>query len=215
MPPFKRLVAQVHDIEADTPAQADEIARIRADAINAGMRVLGHGAAWTASVADGVSGADELMEILTDVFLWDEIAGEAGTPLYGYIAMEYTMIPERLMAWRDAAVKNALDAAIPSTVLDDLTAIQADATMAITGQADELGALRRIRSAAHRVADALRAPGVPVTRRVPLSGPISIELAVEDDDYYAEIHRLLAGEERVRFEAAVDEAWRKSHARTA
>lgn len=44
---------------------------------------------------------------------------------------------------------------------------------------------------------------------------VDIEIAVVDDDYYAEIHKLLAGDERARFEAAVDEAWRKRHARTA
>lgn len=109
---FKRLVAQVHDIEADTPAQADEIARIRADAVQRifhNIMFVGV-TAWAVSVADGVSGADELWEILTDTYVFDEVDDNPErNPHPGYLPIDRTMIPERLMAWRDAAVKAALE----------------------------------------------------------------------------------------------------------
>jgi len=43
--------------------------------------------------------------------------------------------------------------------------------------------------------------------------PIFIELAVTDDDYYAEIRARLHGEEREAFGRAVDTAWRERQAR--
>lgn len=110
MPTFKRLVAQVHDIEADSPAQADEVVRIRADAVNAGMRVLGHGTAWAPMVCDGAPGADELMDILLNCYVLDERDDDPERlPRMGYVDVGETAIPEQLMAWRDAAVKAALE----------------------------------------------------------------------------------------------------------
>ncbi len=44
--------------------------------------------------------------------------------------------------------------------------------------------------------------------------PIIIELAVTDDDYYAEIRKGLHGEARQASERAVDEAWRKREAQS-
>lgn len=133
MPSFKRLVAQVHDITADTPQQADEIARVRANSINVAMRlVFSAGAAWAPSVADGVSGADELMEILENVFVGDEIDdGSERNPYPGYLPAEKTVVPDRLMAWRDAAVKAALDAqntaqGSPSKLMQLLDVIRAE-----------------------------------------------------------------------------------------
>lgn len=108
MPTFKRLVAQVHDIQADSPAQADEIARIRADAVNAGMRVLGHGTAWAATVVEQDSEEGGLDDIIDGAYLLDEVDGSTG-----YVALNETDVFEKLIAWRDAAVKAALDARDP------------------------------------------------------------------------------------------------------
>lgn len=114
MPNFKRLVAQVHDIEADSPAQADKIARIRADAVNAGMRVLGHGTAWAVTVLDSDSEEGGLTDILQDAYLLDEIDDNPErNPRTGYRALDETPVFEKLLAWRDAAVRTALDAMLP------------------------------------------------------------------------------------------------------
>ncbi len=125
MPMFKRLVVQVHDIPADSPAQADEIARLRANAVNASMRPLGAASAWAVSVADGVSGGDELMELLADAYVLDEVDDDPERhPRLGYVPAERTMLPDRLMAWRDAAVRAALDAMLPPGIdqrIDELT----------------------------------------------------------------------------------------------
>lgn len=109
MPNFKRLVAQIHDIDADSPAHADEIARIRADAVNAGMQVLGHGTAWGVTVLDCDSEDGGLTDILQDAYLRDEIDdGSERNPYPGYVALDETIVFEKLLAWRDAAVKLAL-----------------------------------------------------------------------------------------------------------
>lgn len=109
MPNFKRLVAQVHDIPADTPAQADEIARIRADAINTTLKASRMGSAWAVSVADGVSGGDELMDLLDGCWVGDEIDDDPErNPHAGFLPASKTLLPDRLMAWRDAAVRAAL-----------------------------------------------------------------------------------------------------------
>lgn len=125
MPAFKRLVAQVHDIPADSPAQADEIARIRAEAINATLKASRMGSAWAVSVADGVSGSDELMELLADCWVADEIDDDPErNPHAGFLPASKTVLPDRLMAWRDAAVKAALDAMLPPDIdqrIDELT----------------------------------------------------------------------------------------------
>lgn len=108
---FKRVLVQVHDIEADSPAQADEIARIRADAVNAGMRVLGHGTAWAVKVLDADSEDGGLTDILQDAYLLDEIDDDPErNPHVGYRALDETVVFEELLAWRDAAVRAALDA---------------------------------------------------------------------------------------------------------
>jgi hypothetical protein len=45
---------------------------------------------------------------------------------------------------------------------------------------------------------------------------VSIERAtLDDDDYYAEIHRKLRGQARRAFERAVDDAWRARQAQSA
>jgi len=112
MTAYKRLITQVYDIDAENPQQADEIARIRATAVNTALRPLGMSSAWGVSVADGVSGTDELMDILTDCYLLDEIDDNPErNPHAGYIPAQDTMVPDLLMAWRDAAVKAALDQA--------------------------------------------------------------------------------------------------------
>lgn len=105
MPNFKRLVAQVHDIEADSPEQADEIARIRAQAVNTALKPLGHGTAWAAIVTDEDCGEGGLTDILAGLYLLDEDEG-----CVAHVPAEETVVPERLIAWRDAAVKAALDA---------------------------------------------------------------------------------------------------------
>lgn len=108
---YKRLVAQVHDIEADGPAQADQIARIRANAVNDALRPLGMATAWAPIVteADGADG--QLMSILDGTYLGDEIDDDAErNPRAGYVPVEETTLPERLIGWRDAAVKAALAA---------------------------------------------------------------------------------------------------------
>jgi hypothetical protein len=114
MPNFKRLVAQVHDIQADSPAQADEVARIRADAVNSGMRILGHGTAWAVKVLDSDSEDGGLTDILQDAYLLDEIDDNPErNPHTGYIALDETIVFEKLLAWRDAAVRAAFDAMLP------------------------------------------------------------------------------------------------------
>lgn len=104
MPTFKRLVAQVHDIEAETPAQADEIARIRARALDDAMRPLGLGTAWAPTVVDVDSEDGALDDIIYGAYLLDETDGDTA-----YIALEETIVFEKLLAWRDAAVKAALE----------------------------------------------------------------------------------------------------------
>lgn len=116
---FKRLIAQVHDIQAESPAQADEVARIRADAVNAGMRILGHGTAWAATVLDSDSEDGGLTDILRDAYLLDEIDDDPErNPHTGYIALDETIVFEKLLAWRDAAVKTALEAQATSGSAD-------------------------------------------------------------------------------------------------
>lgn len=127
MPIFKRLVAQVHDIEADSPEQADEIARIRANATNTALRPLGYATAWAPLVSDGEPGADELMDdILADCYLLDERDDDPErNPRMGYVNVDETVIPERLVAWRDAAVKAALDAMLPPGIDERIAEITA------------------------------------------------------------------------------------------
>lgn len=50
-------------------------------------------------------------------------------------------------------------------------------------------------------------------RRTP-RGLIDLERAVEDDDYYADVRKLLHGEARRAFERAVDAAWNTRQAQT-
>lgn len=114
MPIFPRLVAHLHQIEADSAEQADEIARIRAEAVNTTLEPLGHATAWAPMVSDGASGADELMEILSDCYVRDEVDDDPErVPRGGYVDVGETVVPERLMAWRDTAVRAALDAMLP------------------------------------------------------------------------------------------------------
>jgi hypothetical protein len=104
MPTYPRLVAQLHHVEADSPAQADEIARIRADAVNAGMRVLGHGTAWAATVVALDSEEGGLDDIIDHAYLLDEADG-----VTAYVPLNETPVFELLLAWRDAAVRVALE----------------------------------------------------------------------------------------------------------
>ncbi len=114
MPVYPRLVAQLHQIVADSPAQADEIARIRADAANNALRPLGHATAWAPMVTDADSDDGALDDILLGCYLLDEVDDDPErNPHPGYIAVEETVVPERLIAWRDAAVRAALDAMLP------------------------------------------------------------------------------------------------------
>jgi len=110
MPTFRRLIAQLHHVEADSPAQADEIARIRADALNAGAGFLGRATAWAPTVTDPDCEDGGLLDILRNAYLLDEIDdGSERNPRGGYIPLDETSIPEQLIAWRDAAVKRALE----------------------------------------------------------------------------------------------------------
>ncbi len=92
----------MHQVEADSPAQADEVARIRADAVNAGMQVLGHGTAWAPTVVDLDSEEGGLDDIVRDAYLLDEVDGSTG-----YVPLDESPVFELLLAWRDAAVKAA------------------------------------------------------------------------------------------------------------
>lgn len=107
----KRLVAYIYDVEADTYAQADQDARITANLVNAALRRLGHdGTAWAPIVTDADSDDGGLMDILLDLYLLDETDDDPErNPRPGYIPADETVIPERLIAWRDAAVKAALE----------------------------------------------------------------------------------------------------------
>jgi hypothetical protein len=107
---YRRLIAQLHDIDADSPAQADQIARVRADAVNAGLHAVGHGSAWAPAVTDPDCEDGGLLDILRNAYLLDEIDDNPErNPHIGYIPLDETMIPEQLIAWRDAAVKAALE----------------------------------------------------------------------------------------------------------
>lgn len=151
---YPRLVAQLHQVEADSPAQADEIARIRADAVNAGMRVLGHGSAWAPAIVDLDSEEGGLDDIVDRAYLLDEADG-----VTAYVPLNESPVFELLLAWRDAAVKAALQAAVPASIFDELASIREDAATAIN-DGDDLAVLRRIRSTACRIADGLNLTGV-------------------------------------------------------
>lgn len=112
---YRRLVAQLHHIEANSPAQADRMARITADAVNKSLRPLGMSTAWAPMVTDPDSDDGGLDDILLGLYLLDEVDDDPSrNPRPGYVAVEETMIPERLIAWRDAAVKTAVKAALES-----------------------------------------------------------------------------------------------------
>lgn len=115
MTTYRRLIAQLHQVEADSPGQADEVARIRADAVNAGMRVLGHGTAWAATVVALDSEEGGLDDIIDGAYLLDEVDGSTG-----YVALNETDVFEKLLAWRDAAVRAALDAMLPPNLDDQI-----------------------------------------------------------------------------------------------
>jgi len=109
---YKRLIAQIHDIHADTPQQADEIARHRANAVNTALLPLGHATAWAPCVTEADTEDSGLLDILDGCHLLDEIDDNPErNPRAGYVPVSDTTIPERLIAWRDAAVKAALDRA--------------------------------------------------------------------------------------------------------
>jgi hypothetical protein len=151
---FKRLIAQTHDIHADNPAQADQIARIRARAVDTMLRRLHMGTAWAPAILPADS--DELTDLLEGVVVCDEIdPGDHRNPYPGTIAAIDTALPQQLLAWRDTAVKQALRAAIPATALDDLRAIREDAAASINDPARRLAALHRIITTAARIADGL------------------------------------------------------------
>lgn len=105
---FRRLVAQVHDIDAESPAQADEIARIRANAANTALRPLGMATAWAPSVTTAEGDLDELLDILGDAAIPDEVENANGACFAGWVRVDDTDIPQRLLAWRDAAIRKAL-----------------------------------------------------------------------------------------------------------
>jgi|GEM_PF-6951881 len=158
---YKRLIAQTHDINAESPAQADEIAHIRARAVDTMLRGLNMGTAWAPTIADGASGADELVDILEGTHLADEVDDNPErNPRPGYVPIEDTTIPERLLAWRDAAIQQALRDAIPAATLDDLRAIREDAAASINDPARRLAALHRIVATASRIADGLDLSGL-------------------------------------------------------
>ncbi len=104
MPTYPRLIAQLHQIEADSSGQADEVARIRADAVNAGMRPLGRATAWAPTVVALDSEEGGLDDIIDHAYLLDEADG-----VTAYVPLNETPVFELLIAWRDAAVKLALE----------------------------------------------------------------------------------------------------------
>jgi hypothetical protein len=53
-----------------------------------------------------------------------------------------------------------------------------------------------------------------VTTRASRRLEVVIELAVTDDDYYAQVRARLRGEARRTFERAVDDAWRARQAQS-
>lgn len=112
MPVYHRLVAQLHTIDADSSAQADEIARIRAHALNSGLRMLGQAPAWAPTVIALDSEEGGLDDILQDAYLLDEVDDDPErNPRPGYVPLNETPVFELLLAWRDAAVRAAVDAA--------------------------------------------------------------------------------------------------------
>lgn len=107
---YQRLVAQLHQIEADSPEQADRIVRIRAQAVEAVLRLSGDASAWAPVIRDVDDQHAALLDMLQDYYLLDETDDDPErVPRQGFIAADETTLPERLLAWRDAAVKVALD----------------------------------------------------------------------------------------------------------
>jgi hypothetical protein len=101
---FRRLVAQLHDIDADTPAQADALVRFRAAAVDRAVRPFGHATAWAPTVVALDSEEGGLDDIIDHAYLLDEADG-----VTAYVPLNETPVFELLIAWRDAAVKAALE----------------------------------------------------------------------------------------------------------
>jgi len=108
MPTYPRLVAQLHHIEADTSAQADEIARTIASAADTALRPLGHAAVWAPTVVALDCEEGGLDDIIDHAYLLDESDG-----VTAYVPLNESPVFDLLLAWRDAAVKAALDAHNP------------------------------------------------------------------------------------------------------
>jgi hypothetical protein len=103
MPTFRRLIAQLHDIDADNPAQADALVRFRAAAVDRAVRPFGHATAWAPTVVALDSEEGGLDDIIDRAYLLDEEDG-----VTAYVALNETPVFDLLLAWRDAAVKRAL-----------------------------------------------------------------------------------------------------------
>ena len=170
---YKRLIAQVHDIDADTPQQADEIAHHRAHAANRALRPLGMATVWAPCVSEADGADGKLLDILTDAYVLDEIDDNPEKhPRTGYVPAEDTTVPERLIAWRDAAVKAAtapaLDLAVTRTRL-----ILREVEAALAGPS-RIRSLRRIQYDANALLAALneqRDPHGPGYQPVLSTGP--------------------------------------------
>lgn len=106
---FKRLVAWVHDFKADDAAQADRMARITADAVNEALKPLKLASAWAPTVTDLDQEDGGLDDIIDRAYLLDEADGDTA-----YVPLNETLVFDMLLAWRDAAVKAALDAMLPA-----------------------------------------------------------------------------------------------------
>jgi GNAT superfamily N-acetyltransferase len=59
---------------------------------------------------DAQGNETELMDILAGTYLGDEVESANGVCRPGLVPVDGTDVPERLIAWRDAAVRRALEA---------------------------------------------------------------------------------------------------------
>jgi hypothetical protein len=155
MTAYRRLAVEIHDIDATDAKQAGEIFAARLNATRKALSPLGYDRARVLTINTDTDD-DGLDDLLTGVMAADEIdPGDHRNPYPGYVPAADTDLRERLLAWRQAAIQDALRAAIPASILDDLKFIREDAADAIDDPAKRLAALHRILGAVDRVSDGL------------------------------------------------------------
>lgn len=111
MPEFTRTVVQRYVVEADALHIADKLIggildgvaeAVEGTPVRVGQPVI------TRSDGDEPGGEDAMYAILGDASILDEVENENGACFVGWVRVDNTDIPEQLIAWRDAAVREAL-----------------------------------------------------------------------------------------------------------